>query len=938
MKNEIKIEDYSKTLNLPKETILTNGDVVKREGFFLNKMQASNRYRDIIEKNKNGKIVYNIIENPMILEKKLNSTYIQNKILKDIIIRYEILMGCIVNHNIDFMIPDEKIKEIKKSGIKGEELKKLYNQKMEELNNYARENIQKIKKLGTVIDYNSLNTPTLKINYAQILINKFWEWYQKNKIFTDVKSEYWCSKCGIKKVGQSVVLKKETVDNLYVLYKVQQGNLKNKNLISKIENSSNVYIITNTTLPWKIAFSDYLAVVENLEYSIIKVNEKDEDIYYIVKSSKAEDIMQAAFYIRYNIINKVKGKDLVNIVCNNPLDEKRSIEVISSKEEYVILDKEADTGISIVSPGNTPIDYKIAKDNKKVEIKDVIDKTGKIKNKIGKYVGMHCNEVSKEVINNLNENKKILISEKANVKVEHCKECDSELIYINQKEWCIKKSYKDEELNKIYNTLSSKISETSGHKYIENELLADVSKKDVIISDRRPFGIPLPIVYCAECSNEIINEELVNALNNFFRNKNISDYYNLTLDEILNSQVHCDKCGGTSLYKGNVTFNEIFKNICISNFNDIKVINNKKNVNIAIENKEEFLKLIKSLSYGDKLDSINNINKIMLHSNVVYKKYKDKEPILPDEVIKKYGTDVLRLWCAMHANDHTIYLNEPDIIYTNKMYRKIRRTFKFIISNLSDFNPLRDMVVTSDCNDLDQYIYTKLVDVIKKVEFSYSNIDISNVYKTIIVFCENDLCKYYFDSVKFRMYILNPDNKLRRSTQSMLYKILATLVRYLTPILPITLEEIWPFVWHRNLQEESNIMLYRGRVNVIENDFKNVIYKWKNIFKMKDDIKKYIDLAISKKKISKSLEAKVIIRQKNSVTVDFIKKYKEDILRTLNISQIEEELSNSNSIIVTKADGLECERCKNYSRYLGQNIKYKELCPICSEIIENRKV
>ena len=703
-----------------------------------------------------------------------------------------------------------------------------------------------------------------------------------------------------------------------------------------MEDSSNIYMIANTTLPWTIAFSDYLAVVKELEYSIIKVSEKDDNIYYIIQSSKAEDIMQASFYIRYEIINKVKGKDLVNIVCTNPLNENNSIEVISSKEEYVILNKEINTGISIVSTGNTPTDYKIAKGNEKVEIKDVIDKTGKVKNKMGKYAGMHYDEISKKVISILKTNKSILSTEKVEIKVEHCKECDSELIYLNQKEWYIKRNYKDAELQKIYNTLLSKIEQFGNKdKYIENELLTNVSRKDAIISDKEPFGIPLPVVYCAECSHEIISEELVSALNKFFNDKNISDYYNLTLEEILNGTVHCDKCGGTFFYKGNVTFNELFKIICTTNFSDVKVINDKKNINIAIENKEDFLKVIKSLSYDNGLDSINNIDKIMLHSNVIYK---NKEPIFPDEVIKKYGTDVLRLWCAMHANDHTAYLNEPDIIHTNRMYRKIRKTFKFITSNLSDFNPLRDIVVTSDCNDLDQYIYTKLVDVIKRVELSYSNLDISNVYKIIIAFCENDLCKEYFDSIKFRMYVLDSDNKLRRSTQSMLYKILATLVRYLTPILPITLEEIWPFIWHRNLQEEGNIMLYRGRVNIIENDFKNVIYKWKNIFRIKNDIKRYINLAISKKQISKPLEAKIIIRQKNSATIDFIKKNKEDILRTLNVSEIEEEISNSNSIMVTRADGLECKRCKNYSKYLGQNIKYKELCPICSEVIEKENL
>ncbi len=959
MENEIKNENFSKTLNLPKKTILIDNNISKREGFFLNKMQSATRYREIVEKNKSSKVHYNMLEIPMKINNELNTTYILNKTLKDIMLRYLILSGYNVSHELDFEMSNKKIKEILRSNVNKKELKKAYTEEVEDLINLARENIYKIKKLGTVIDYNDLNTETLKFNYPKHMISKFWEWYKSGKITFNIEPVNWCTKCQKTQGVANVILKEEDLDNLYVLYKIKQDSDKNKSLLSKIENANNVYIIANTVKPWTLISSEHIAVVKDLDYSILKVKEKEQEVYYIVESSKQNNIIERLFLIRYETVSTIKGQDLIDIECLNPLDQKLLIKVIPASKDYVTLDQYIPVGASIVSGGNTRVDYLISKENDDVKLKDIIDKSGKVRNNIKKFVGLQYKEVNKKVLDILKDNKCLLMRQKIKAKIETCRDCGNDLVYVNEKQWYIKRTYQDSELKKVYNNILSKINAFSndGNKYIKNEFDKYIKNKESLIVSKDHYGVPIPVVYCAKCSKEILNEDVVNTLIKFFEENDITDYYNTPINEILKDIVHCDECGSTLVNRADVTFNDFFKNVCKTPFNNI--INKKdiNDINLLIENKSDFLKQIRYLSFSENEDitKMENIDKIMLHEtvsdkvkkydenvennkdNINNKKNNNEDVITPNQIVDNYGTDILRSWIAIHCNDKYINLRKSSLLNANKMYLRIRKTFKYITSNLYDFNPKRDMIPTNECNDLDIYMYTRLREIIKKVEENYRNINISDVFRTIFDFCENDLCKNYFEAIKFRLYILKYNDRLRRSTQSMMYKILITLVRYLTPIMPITLEYIWSFIWHKNAQEENNIMLFRGRVNIVDDEFKRIVSKWTNIFKIKTSIKKYINLAISKKQISNSLEAKIVIKQKNEKTIKFFEENKEDMLRTLNVSQIETQLSKVNSIIVTKADGLKCQRCGNYSKYLGQDIRYRNLCPICSDVMISKE-
>ena len=381
--------------------------------------------------------------------------------------------------------------------------------------------------------------------------------------------------------------------------------------------------------------------------------------------------------------------------------------------------------------------------------------------------------------------------------------------------------------------------------------------------------------------------------------------------------------------------------------------------NILVESKEEFINNLSALSFIENPEeSIKKFDKVLIHSSVKEKvksdivlddaknkrrhftifKKKKKSNIQIESGIKDtvslYGTDILRLWVAVSYNKEKISLSKEGLSSINKEYKCIRKVFNFLLANLYGFNPNKNYIEIDKRNDIDKYVYNELYSVTEKCKEAYSNLQFYKVYNYLIEFGKKVLCDKYFDSIKYKLYILNENSKSRRSVQSNLHDIISTISCLWYPIIPFTLEEIWPYIYHRT--EEEDRIIYTHDIdlkNILDTD-KDVIMKWKRIFAVKERFDEKIRKSQTDKIIKDTLEARINLNT-NDYTKRFVEDNYEDLLECVNVSSIQANVSNEHTVSIEKEPGQKCARCGHYTNEIGKNLKYRYLCPNCADILEN---
>ena len=394
--------------------------------------------------------------------------------------------------------------------------------------------------------------------------------------------------------------------------------------------------------------------------------------------------------------------------------------------------------------------------------------------------------------------------------------------------------------------------------------------------------------------------------------------------------------------------------MCI-NLVDKNIESDKNVIDVLIESKKDFIEILKYAMYNEEIaDELENIEMYIIHSDVSEDTKIIAKPIFFDknnkedvenslvskigirDVSKKYGTDILRLWGVLSARENNIVLDEQKIIKANHLYKLLRKTIKYLLSNLQEFSPKTDYIEIEKRNDIDKYIYKKLYEMVETVKKEYENCNFDSACSEIIKFCGKILCRDYFSSIKYTIYVLDKKDKRRLSVISNMFDIFMELVTYLEPIIPFTLEEAWQYSWHSSKEEDKNVLMHRDDIslsNLEDNSFYN---KWEKIFKFVKDTNKLIRKEICKKNFKSSLEMKLVLNVLND-KIEFLEQNKEDIKNALNVSDIvinEVNDKSLRSIKIEKADGEACARCRNYAMDVGRDVRYLHLCLNCVKILE----
>jgi isoleucyl-tRNA synthetase len=317
--------------------------------------------------------------------------------------------------------------------------------------------------------------------------------------------------------------------------------------------------------------------------------------------------------------------------------------------------------------------------------------------------------------------------------------------------------------------------------------------------------------------------------------------------------------------------------------------------------------------------------------------------ISPSEVIEKYGTEILRLWVSASDYREDIRISDNILKQLTDAYRRIRNTSRFMLGNLYDFDPDKDMVEYISMPEIDRYALHKLQLIVEKARTAYEAYEFHVIYHALYNYCTLDLSALYLDILKDRLYTSAPQSTKRRSAQSVLHIVLETIVRLMAPLLPFTSDEIWQYMPSRNGREESIHLASLPEVNPAFKD-DAVFKRWEFVLKIRGEATKALEAARAKKLIGHPLDASVTISAKGDV-YDALQPYADKLRSVLIVSQatlvkdealegaLQSEEIEDLFIRVVSAPGEKCERCWVHDTSVGRQAEQATICDRCRDAL-----
>lgn len=926
--------DYNKTLNLPKTDFPMRASLPQREPEFLKKWNENDQYKKLMDYNE-GKPLFVLHDGPPYANGDIHIGHALNKTLKDFIVRYKNMTGFkspFVPGWDTHGLPTE-LAARKKAGITAEsnisdlELRKICRDTALGYVNLQRESF---KRMGIIAEWDNPYI-TLKKEFEQEQIKVFANMASKGYIYKGLKPVYWCSDCNTALAEAEIEYAEDPCHSIYVKFKVTEDFGKLTALGAELDKT---YFVIWTTTTWTLPANVAICVGPNYEYSVLKANGE----YYVMATDLAPVAMADAGITDYETVGIIRGDELEYMKTAHPFIDRTSLVIVG---DHVTL--ESGTGCVHTAPGHGVDDFIVCKKYPEIPIVVPVDNKGVLTEEAGQFAGLTTEEANKPIAEYLDKIGALFALKKIKHQYPHCWRCHKPVIFRATSQWfCSVDDFKDAAVKAAEDV---KWYPEWGKDRLQSMVL---ERADWCISRQRKWGVPIPVVYCKDCGKEIIDDGVMQKVSDIFGKEGSDAWYAHDAEYFLPEGFKCPHCGKSNGFDKESDIMDVWFD---SGSSHAAVCRKRPYLkwpaDVYLEGADQYRgwfqsSLLTSVAAGDGAP----YKQIITHGWTVDGEGRKMSKslgngIAPQEIISKYGADILRLWVAS-ADYHADIRISPEILkQISDNYRKLRNTARYCLGNLYDFDPDNDMVSNDELEELDKYALMKLDEVIAIARKGYDEYEYHTTAHALHNFCVVDMSNFYFDVLKDRLYTTAPDSKSRRAAQTVLYKVLDALTLILTPILAFTCDEIWTAMKHdKSRNPEGPLFNSIPTADYIETD-EAFIAKWDRIHEIRTDVQKALELARNEKVIGKPLEAKVTLYADGELA-DFLKSELKSlpeifITSAVEIADGEGEFKGDVkglSITVNKADGEKCERCWKFSDTVGQDSEHPTLCAHCAETMK----
>ena len=916
-------QDYNATLNLPKTDFPMRAGLPKSEPVTLKNWEDEKIYDKLMELNE-GKPLFVLHDGPPYANGNIHLGTALNKILKDFIVRYKNMSGFKAPYVPGWDthgLPTE-LKARKEAGVSSSadisviELRKMCQKFVEQSLDDQR---TQFKRLGVIGEWDNPYI-TLTHDFEAEQIRVFAEMACKGYIYKGLKPVYWCPECKTALAEAEIEYAEDPCHSVYVKFKVTDDLGKFSAMGVDPEKT---YFVIWTTTTWTLPANVAICVGPSFDYAVIKTG----DEYLVMAEELYKGAMADADITDYEVVGTIKGSELEYMKTAHPFIDRTSLVIVG---DHVTL--ESGTGCVHTAPGHGIDDYNVCLNYPDIPIVVPVDENGVLTEEAGMFAGLKTADANKPIAEYLDKTGALFAIKKIVHQYPHCWRCKEPVLFRATDQWfCSVDDFKDDAVKAINDV---QWIPAWGKDRITSMVR---ERKDWCISRQRKWGVPIPIFYCEECGEPLIDKEAMLAVADLFGKEGSNAWFTHEASEILPKGIKCKKCGCTSFTKEKDIMDVWFD----SGSSHAAVLKNRPELqwpaDLYLEGADQYRGWFQSsLLTSVATQGTAPYKAVLTHGWVVDGKGRVMHKSLgngidPQDVIKQYGADVLRLWVAS-SDYHADIRISPDILkQLSEAYRKIRNTARYILGNISDFNPDTDMAEPSEFMSIDKWALAKLNNLIDKVKDAYDKYEFHIVYHAIHNFCVVDMSNFYLDVLKDRLYTEKADSKQRRAAQTSIYLILNAMTRMIAPILAFTSDEIWKYMPHANGDQPEHIVFNTmpEKVSVdIDDEFMDY---WDKIHELRDEVKKSLETYIKDKTIKSSLEAKVVLLAGGD-TLSFLKKAEKELAASFIVSDVEIVDSDCElEIKIEKAEGEKCERCWSISKTVGSNSEHPTLCARCCE-------
>ena len=820
-------------------------------------------------------------------------------------------------------LPIEQV--LANKGIKRKEMTMAeYREKCRE---YAMSQVDKqrndFKRLGVAGDWENPYV-TLDPTYEAAEIRVFGKMAEKGYIYKGLKPIYWSPSSESSLAEAEIEYKDVKSPSIFVAFKVVDG----KGLLD-----TDTSLIIWTTTPWTLPAN--LGISVNPTYTYVQIEADGKK--YVVAKDLLETVKNEIGWQDVTILQEFPGTKMEYMTAQHPFYDRTSLVMCG---DHVTLD--AGTGLVHTAPGHGEDDYIVGK-KYGLDVLSPIDNRGIFTAEAPGFEGMFYDKANPEVTKLLEEKGALLKLDFFTHSYPHDWRTKKPVIYRATPQWFAS-------IDKFRADILAEIEKVDwiipwGKTRLYN-MIRD--RGDWVISRQRAWGVPLPIFY-AENGEAIITPETIEHVAELFAAHGSNIWFEKEAKELL-------PAGFTHPGSPNGEFtkeNDIMDVWFDSGSSHEAVLRQRPELSFPADMYLEGSDQYRGW-FNSSITTSVAINGVAPYKAVLSQGFTlDGEgrkmskslgnTIAPEKVINQMGADILRLWVASVDYEADVRVSMDILNQVSEVYRKIRNTMRFLLANTNDFNPKTDAVPYSELRSVDKYMTVRLNQVIKTIlEDGYEKYNFLHIYRTVMNFLTVDLSSFYLDFAKDVVYIEAENDHARRSMQTVFYQAAVALTKLLTPILPHTAEEIWSY-----LQEEDDYVQLAEMPSYEE--FANqdeLLDMWSAFLDFRDNVLKALEEARNEKLIGKPLEAKVTIYP-NEQVADLLTAIDSDLAQLLIVASdyfTVEKVGTavpSNAmkfddvaILVEKADGHVCDRCRQVRKEIGSNPKLPSLCHHCTEIVQ----
>ena len=927
--------DYSKTLNLPETEFPMRAGLPEREPEFLKYWEENKIYEKKQELHAGHK-KFVLHDGPPYANGKIHMGTALNKILKDIIMKYKYAQGFDTPYVPGWDTHGMPIEHaaIKNLGLNRHELDTLVLRK--ECHDYALKWIDEqrtdFKRLGVLGDWDHPYI-TMTHDYEAVQIHVFGEMAKKGYIYKGKKAVYWCPHCETALAEAEIEYGEEKSPAIFV----KMPLVKDNGMLPEAAQGKPAYIVIWTTTPWTMPANVAIALHPDFEYAWV---ECEGEILFMAKEM-LEAVGKVCKKDLSNIIGTCKGKDMEYAECRHPFEtiDRKSLVVLA---DYVTL--EAGTGCVHTAPGHGADDFETGV-RYNLPIICPVDGSGKLTAEAGAdFAGMFVFDANVPIIKYLAGLNRLFGKENIRHQYAHCWRCKNPIIYRATEQWFASvDGFREEALNAIANDVQWIPS--WGEARIHN-MVAD--RHDWCISRQRVWGVPIPIFYCEDCNEHLVNDDTINAVADLFAKEGSDAWWAHSAEEILPQGTKCPKCGGTHFRKESDIMDVWFD----SGSSHAAVCKTRPELAWPADMYLEGSDQHRGWFQSSLLTSVATEGKapyraVLTHGYVVDGEGRKMSKsvgntVAPQEVIAQYGADIIRLWAASSDYKADIRISKEILKQLSEVYRKIRNTIRYILGNTNDFNYETDKVEFKDMLELDRWALMHMQLLKKEVSAAYESYDFHVLYHAIHNFCSVEMSSSYLDILKDRLYAYKADSFERRSAQTAMYEIMLDLVVMIAPVLSFTMEEVWQFMKKPASMPESVFMMPwpECKEEYIDEALES---KWDNFIEIRSEITRVLEGARRAKTIGHSLDAKVELHATGEALA-ILRSVEGDLATLLIVSQaklveglaggVEATGREDLKVTVQAAEGEKCERCWIYSDTVGKDAEHPTVCARCAAALK----